>query len=244
MLRTPFSRTSARAMATFSIDTTTYRKDQVLPVGQGYGVRAGGIKPTAIVIHSTNGNSGSTFEAEARFLQNSRDVSAHFLVGKTGQTAQILPPDLMAWHTGQSLAPFFNLHSIGIELHHAVGDTWPDIQLQALTWLTRQIMARFAIPATMIETHRYVALPPGRKQDPSDWSDQSFYAWRGALTSAARTYRARVCAPILQDRRPDAPLAGSATIGTMEQVDDVTAGWIHLSSGLGFSPIACWELLL
>lgn len=57
------------------------------------------------------------------------------------------------------------------------------------------------------------------------------------------TYRAVTCAPILQDRRPDAPLAGSVTAGTVEAIDDVTSGWIHLQSGLGFSPISCWELL-
>lgn len=58
---------------------------------------------------------------------------------------------------------------------------------------------------------------------------------------ATTRYRAITCAPVFQDRRPDAPLVLTVTAGTVELIDDVTAGWVHLSSGAGFSPLSCWE---
>src|SRR5215831_15829040 len=87
-----------RAMA-FVIDSVTWDKHAKYPQldsngdGRGYGSREGVI-PSSIVIHTTNGNKGSSFSAEANFLRDSPDVSAHFLVGKAGEIAQILHP---AW---------------------------------------------------------------------------------------------------------------------------------------------------
>jgi N-acetyl-anhydromuramyl-L-alanine amidase AmpD len=231
-------------MATFSIDEKTYRKDLVLPPGQGYGVRAGGIKPTSIIIHSTNGNKGSTFEAEANYLKNSHEVSAHYLVGKEGQIAQILPPDLMAWHAGQAKTEFQNLYSIGVENHHAVGDAWTVVQFQALTWLTRQLMAQFTISIPMIETHRYAALPPGRKSDPDDWSDKSFYAWRGALVPPTLTYRVNGI-KVWQAQSLSGPLWGYLGMGETVIVDvTYSNGAGHLADGRGFVRLSELELVL
>jgi len=56
-----------------------------------------------------------------------------------------------------------------------------------------------------------------------------------------RLYRAVSCAPVFEDRRPDAPLALTVTAGTVERMDDLTGGWLHLESHAGFSPISCWE---
>jgi len=152
-------------------------------VGQGYSRRTI-TRPTSMVIHTTNGNKGSSFAGEARFLRNSPDVSAHYLIGKSGQIAEILPPSWQAWHAGVARSGYSNNQSIGIECHHAVGETWPLAQIAALTWLTRMLMDTYTIPLERIETHRAIALPAGRKVDPSDWSDSEFYAWRQGLDSA------------------------------------------------------------
>lgn len=170
----------------------TYRK-LVWPVGVGYDRRPAGITPSSVIIHTTNGNRGSTFRAEAMFLRNSPAVSAHYLVGKDGHVAELLPPAWRAWHAGVVLPGFSNSQSIGIECHHAVGEDWPEAQRQALTDLVRSLLEEFCISLDQVETHRTVALPKGRKIDPSDWLDADFYAWRHRLLRfTVATLRANV----------------------------------------------------
>jgi N-acetyl-anhydromuramyl-L-alanine amidase AmpD len=178
------------------IDTTSYNKTR-FPVGTGYDLRPSHRKACCVIVHTTNGKRGTAFESEARYLYASRKVSAHYLVGKSGQVVQFLPPDThRAWHAGACRTPFENSQSIGIECHHAVGETWTVRQRAALTELVRILISRFNISQKHIETHRYAALPAGRKIDPSDWLDRDFYAWREALyiteTDLPRSYRVRL----------------------------------------------------
>lgn len=163
------------------IDKTTYNKALDKPIGSGYDARPNGRQPTSLVIHTTNGNRGSSFAGEANYLYASSSVSAHFLVGQLGEIAMILHPKWRAWHAGAALVDFNNANSIGIECHHAVGDTWTNVQRTALTWLTSSLLAEFNISPRMVETHRKVATPAGRKQDPSDWNDEDFYRWQKSL---------------------------------------------------------------
>lgn len=221
------------------IDVATYNKAIRYPQRHGYQLR--GTAPTSIVVHSTNGKVGSAFEAEAKYLFESADVSAHFLVGKAGQVVQFLHPrTYQAWHAGEALADFVNARSIGIECHHAVGELWTQEQYAALTALTRQLIDQFAIPEKLIETHRAIARPSGRKSDPNDWPDHDFYAWRAALYALPpmpRTVTAGSCGAIAQqDRRPDAPVARFYPPGETIPVDDLTSGYWHDARGDGFIP--------
>lgn len=156
------------------------------PLAAGYDPRPAGRVPRTIVIHSTEGNAGSTFEDEAEFLRDSPKVSAHYLGGKRGQIAQILAPKWRAWHTGNVLPQythFVNTDSIGIELHHRAGDPWPNEQRAALTWLVQRLMHEYGITTSGIETHGQIAAPGpyDRKRDPTDWPHAAFLAWRAAL---------------------------------------------------------------
>ncbi len=56
-------------------------------------------------------------------------------------------------------------------------------------------------------------------------------------------YRAKTCAPVFEDRRPDAPLALTVSAGQVEVMDDLTGGWLHLENEAGFSPVSCWEIV-
>lgn len=172
-------------MADLVIDTQTYRKDARLKPGQGYNERPAGMRPSSLVIHSTNGKRGSSFASEAAYLRDSLDVSAHYLVGKDGRVAQILPDERCAWHAGQALDAYLNARSIGIECHLTNGESWTDAQRAALTALVELLMQRWHIPQSLINTHRAVALPPGRKSDPASWTDADFAAWRSSLGAAA-----------------------------------------------------------
>lgn len=172
----------------FVIDTRAYDKAALYPllpgarIGRGYSARPTGVTPRSIVIYSTNGRPGSSFSAEARYLRDSPDVSSHYLIGHDGEIAKLLDPGLhSAWHAGVALAGFVNAKSIGIECHHSIGELWPAAQRLALTWLVRDLMTQFKISHGWIDTHRAVAMPEGRKVDPSDWSDIEFYRWRETL---------------------------------------------------------------
>lgn len=229
----------------------SYRKDTTLPIGKGYSLRPGGIAPTTIVIHTTNSpHKNTAFSAEASFLRDSPDVGAHFLVGKQGQIAQILSPDLAAWQAGgrqqngtwTAQPAFANDHSIGIESHVSQGEQWTGAQRDALTWLVRQLMSQYHIAPTQIETHRAIALPLGRKTDPEAWPNEAFYAWRAALASTPpppplpviQKYKVRGL-PIHQAQNLQGQTAGFLAPGDVIEVDALyNNGAGHLKSGLGF----------
>ena len=230
----------------YAVDKTTYRKDTHLPVGVGWSMRPGGIRPTTIVIHTTSAAAkNTTFNAEARYLYNSRAVSAHYLNGKESQIVQFLHPDLEAWHAGAALTAYQNLHSIGIENHVSLGEQWTPAQHDSLTWLVKRLMAQYAIAPSQIETHRRVALPgPNiRKHDPASWNDAAFYAWRDNLiTTIPTTWPARTIGlPIYQRSDHSGALAGHLHTGEDVVIDDLSNG--HLSDHRGFVDIKGLETL-
>lgn len=182
----------------------TYRKDLKYPVNIGYSLRP--TPPQSIIVHTTNGRKGSSFENEALFLRDNNiikdskkgiwlidddGVSANYLIGKDGKIAEIVPPQYAAWHSGKCFNPLFeNPNSIGIEVHYTPGEgAWTTAMWQALTELVRMLMERYDITQRNIEMHRITAKPKGRKIDPSGISDVDFYAWRNNLTTptAVRT---------------------------------------------------------
>ncbi len=106
--------------------------------------------------------------AQIRGLQ----VSAHFLVRRSGELRQFVSCDQRAWHAGQSVwqgRPDCNDYSIGIELEGLEGDRFEHSQYLTLAALLRQLRKRY--PITAVVGHEHVA--PGRKQDPGpgfDWA--------------------------------------------------------------------------
>ena len=166
------------------IDRTTYFKPTVCQPGQGYQLRGSKPQPSSIIVHTTNGAKGSVFAKEAQYLQESQAVGAHYLIGKRGQIVRFLVPQLhIAWHTGDAKPGFQNAQAIGIELHFTPGDspTIPQPMLDSLTLLVLelcQVHATIGDLRTAVDTHRAVALPSGRKIDPSGFDDLAFYTWR------------------------------------------------------------------
>ncbi len=115
----------------YSIDMTTYPKAIKYPINHGYDDRNG--VPSSVIVHSTEGKQGQTFFSAATFLYNAAKVSAHYLIGRSGEIVQFLDPvTYSAWHAGPAEAPFVNQRSIGIECLHAEGENWPIIQKNAL----------------------------------------------------------------------------------------------------------------
>ena len=107
--------------------------------------RAGGIKPTYIVIHAMQGTFIGT---KAWFLNPASKVSAHFLVSKKGDLLKMVDCQLAAWHVKN-----FNSKSIGIEFE----DMDPKSSLNCLTnpqWTTPvQIKTGAELTATLMQTY-------------------------------------------------------------------------------------------
>lgn len=231
----------------YAIDTTTWAKNTHLPAGVGWSRRPNSVRPTTIVIHTTSAVTPNTaFDAEARYLYNSRDVSAHFLNGKAGQIAQILDPDLEAWHAGVALTAYTNAHSIGIENHVSLGEAWTETQHDSLTWLVRQLMAHYQIGVEQIDTHRAVAIPgPNiRKHDPTGWDNAAFYLWRDTLATITKSYtvKHRYVTQRMEDNGP--PYVRELVSGELLSVDKWYANRrVHLADGSGFADLDDLEAL-
>ena len=99
------------------------------------------------------------------------EVSAHFLIRRTGEIVQFVSTHERAWHAGQSSyrgRAQCNDDSIGIELEGLEGQTFEQAQYLQLAMLCRDLAALH--PVHHLAGHEHVA--PGRKQDPGpgfDW---------------------------------------------------------------------------
>jgi hypothetical protein len=222
-----------------------YRKDKAYSPGHGYGRRTSptvwtgrrAAAPSSLVIHSTNGKKGSSLSAEAKFLRDSALVSCHDLIGKGGEIVQILPPDFVAWHAGVCKPGFDGLVSLGIELHHAIGETYTTAQMDALWQRTSEYIADYDLSKASIETHRFIALPAGRKVDPSDMSDADFYAWRDRLYTSTLPPGTFPVDPVFQayyDRsgglwQPDRYALGHALTSLTNNVQEFERGALRLN---------------
>lgn len=75
-----------------------------------------------------------------------------------------------------------NNNSIGIECHFTPGEsTFQPDMIETLTNLVLFLSQTYKI--IDIETHRSVAMPKGRKIDPSFMSDAEFYAWKDKIAT-------------------------------------------------------------
>lgn len=98
-------------------------------------------------------------------------VSAHFMVRRTGEILQFVSCDDRAWHAGQSCwrgRSQCNDDSIGVELEGLEGTPFAPAQYAALAQLARAIAAHY--PIAHVAGHEHIA--PGRKQAPGpcfDW---------------------------------------------------------------------------
>jgi len=164
-------------------------KAKLLPIGYGYDLRTKDRNPLSILIHTTNGAKGSSYLSERNYIYMSDKITAHYLIGKEGQQTQFLDPYIYrAWHAGAvNNALFNNNNSIGIENHYTLGEQWTLLMHNSLTVLVKELCVRYSITSSdKIERHRTVAIPKGRKIDPSGFLDEEFIAWRESLFSVEK----------------------------------------------------------
>ena len=147
-----------------------------LHASPNFGPRRDGRAVDCIILHYT-GMAGA--EAALRALCDpKREVSCHYLIHEDGAVVQLVPEAMRAWHAGASSwhgEADMNSRSIGIEIvnpGHAGGaeggaiPPFPDVQIDAVIALCRDITRRRAIPAERVLGHSDIA--PGRKIDPGE----------------------------------------------------------------------------
>ena len=100
-------------------------------------------------------------------------VSCHYGIDEDGRITQMVAEDLRAWHAGESIwdgETDINSASIGIEIHNPGHDfgypDFPEMQMQAVEALSRDIIARHGIRPERVLAHSDVA--PTRKRDPGE----------------------------------------------------------------------------
>ncbi|AVL54590.1 N-acetylmuramoyl-L-alanine amidase [Roseobacter denitrificans] len=137
-----------------------------------FGPRRNSLTPILIVIHYTA--MASAEAAIARLCDPQAEVSAHYLIDRSGPVTQMVNEEHRAWHAGvgewRGLTDI-NSRSIGIELDNDGTHPFPEPQMAALEDLLRGIRSRWPVAASDIIGHSDMA--PGRKSDPGprfDWA--------------------------------------------------------------------------
>ena len=209
------------------IDTTSYRSPNF---------DAGRAQPVSLLLlHATAGDLRS---ALAWLCNPASKASSHYVISKLGRAFQLVDESNVAWHAGRATwhgARDVNGISIGVELENANDgrDPYPQPQVDALTALARDILARHQLVPAQIARHLDVAVPAGRKTDPAGFP---FAAWQAALH--AHTYTVQGV-PIYQRQDRVGPLAGYLASGDRVTIDATYPnGAGHLADGRGFVDMA------
>lgn len=136
--------------------------------------RARGLDPTILILHYT----GLPTAAKAIEVLSRPDckVSCHYVIDIDGRITQMVAEDKRAWHAGVSSwhgETDINSASIGIEIQNAGHQNgypdFPEVQMDAVKALSKDIITRHAIAPQHVLAHSDVA--PARKVDPGEKFD-------------------------------------------------------------------------
>ncbi len=140
-------------------------------VSPNFGIRNGGMRPDCLILHYTGMETAQA--AENWLCRPESEVSTHYLVHEDGRIVQMVRESDRAWHAGKGSWKGrcdVNSFSIGVEIVNCgpLGDfpEFPDIQIEAVAALCRDVCARHGIEPERVLAHSDVA--PGRKIDPGE----------------------------------------------------------------------------
>lgn len=138
------------------------------------------VRRRGIVIHTTEGtNSLAWLQGES--AKHGEPASADFLISRKGDIAQITPAGFYAYHSGRAQFGLYRemngsinqgFYGIELEQYQALGQRVTDPQYIALAFLVRVLVTINNMSIDQLTTHHAVALPMGRKIDPTgfDWT--------------------------------------------------------------------------
>lgn len=139
-------------------------------------------RPNFIILHDTSND--NIDQPLGTLTDPTREVSAHYLVGRDGTLYQLVDEHRRAWHAGQSYwggLTDLNSASIGIELDNTGEEPYAEVQIERLIALLKKLQMRHRIPAENVLGHGDIALL--RKVDPGwqfPWqrlAEQGFGLW-------------------------------------------------------------------
>lgn len=149
------------------------------------GSRRDGLIPRFVILHYTA--MASAEAAIDRLCDPAHEVSAHYVICKSGRVTQLVGEGARAWHAGagqwRGLGDM-NSRSIGIELDNDGQGPFADPLMHSLERMLRRIMAAWDIPAENVIGHSDMA--PGRKYDPGPWFDWERLAQQGLAAPVAK----------------------------------------------------------
>jgi N-acetylmuramoyl-L-alanine amidase len=123
-------------------------------------------KPNYVIIHHTAQH--STAQTLKTFTLVKTQVSAHYVIGRDGQTFHMLSDYLRAWHGGAARwgnVTDINSVSIGIELDNDGTEPFQEAQIASLLKVLGSLKKTYNIPTANFIGHGDIA--PTRKNDPS-----------------------------------------------------------------------------
>jgi N-acetylmuramoyl-L-alanine amidase len=135
-----------------------------------FGERRDGAKVELIVLHYTVLDCESALQ---RLCDPAAEVSAHYLIDRTGQLLSLVDEAARAWHAGIGSwagQGDVNSRSIGIELVNSGAEPFPDPQMVALEKLLADLLLQHDLSPQSVIGHSDMA--PDRKSDPGarfDW---------------------------------------------------------------------------
>jgi hypothetical protein len=134
--------------------------------------RPGNVPPNAIVLHS---GEGASAEADIDFLTTSGSASSHYYVTRKGKVFQFVDDSQRASHAGTTRyldEAGWNDFSVGIETEHHKGQTWPQVQLDAIAALTKRLIVKHGVLRERVVAHRWIRRPVSADhQDPTNFPD-------------------------------------------------------------------------
>ena len=142
-------------------------------------------KPNYVIIHHTAQN--STAQTLKTFTLVKPQVSAHYVIGRDGQTYHLLSDYLRAWHGGVARwgsITDINSVSIGIELDNNGSEPFQPAQVASLLKVLGSLKRTYNISAANFIGHADIA--PTRKNDPSalfpwqELAERGFGLWYDA----------------------------------------------------------------
>ncbi|MFC5585621.1 N-acetylmuramoyl-L-alanine amidase [Nitratireductor kimnyeongensis] len=147
-----------------------FRGAEVCP-SPNFGERRDGHTPDALILHYTGMETGES--AQDWLCAPQSEVSSHYLVHEDGRIVQMVRESDRAWHAGRGTwqgRDDVNSWSIGVEIANAGHPKglpeFPEVQVQAVLKLGRDICRRHDIPPKRVLAHSDIA--PGRKVDPGE----------------------------------------------------------------------------
>lgn len=146
-------------------------------------------RPNYVIIHHTAQNSCDQ-TIKTFTTQDTREVSAHYVICKDGTVHHMLNDLLRAHHAGISKwgnTTDLNSSSIGIEIDNNGFEPFTDAQINSLTILLERLKKAYSIPTANFIGHGDIA--PTRKNDPNwrfPWkqlSEKGFGLWWSDTTN-------------------------------------------------------------